>query len=393
MSNTNTDKRKIVAANMWSIWNFGDANERYQNFLSRGKPEFSNFIENTLLYEEVYVPTQDYLSLTILLGVLGEDSIQELLSCGTLKFVRVKGGLSYVGNGVGITPYTMFTDMAKSQPQAFCSDVDYAVNWAINGLNTKPKDKKLYQKIIENSIEIDIDEIAETIKSETYKDILSSEQLQNFFALRNKDLNNLIGIAPNQVRTYGGKDTNTWTGDEIDNYLLLINTNLELKLLEFTNCTDMTTSNPVGHMLKAKFSREIGINNNTSAMTSLKEIADIPDFGELVLSKQIKYSDLLELKMSKIGADFRECFHKNCNGDEKQIAKEFIKLIQGSPKVNSIPIKILRFIITTGLGFIPIAGAVIGAGAGIIDSFFLEKWAKGHSPKFFIDDIKQLNNR
>ena len=87
MSNTNTDKRKIVAANMWSIWNFGDANERYQNFLSRGKPEFSNFIENTLLYEEVYVPTQDYLSLTILLGVLGEDSIQELLSCGTLKFV------------------------------------------------------------------------------------------------------------------------------------------------------------------------------------------------------------------------------------------------------------------------------------------------------------------
>jgi hypothetical protein len=39
------------------------------------------------------------------------------------------------------------------------------------------------------------------------------------------------------------------------------------------------------------------------------------------------------------------------------------------------------------------AGALIGGVAGIIDSFFLEKWTKGHSPKFFIDDIRQLNNR
>ena len=386
------EKRKILAANMWSIWNFGDSNERYKKFLSRGRPEFSSFIENTLLYDEVYVPTQDYLSLTLLMGVLGEETIQELISTNTLKFIRIKGGLSYVGNGGGIQSTGIYKQSNKSQPLAYCSEIDYAVNWALNGLNIKPKDKKLYQKIIDNSTEINISDVAETIKTETYNDIISSERLQNFFALRNKDLNKLAGIDSKQVRIYGGKDASTWKGDEIDTYLLLNNTNLELKILETAGCDDMITSNPIGHMLKAKFSREIGIDKNTSSLTTLKEIAGIPDFGETVLNNQIKYSDLLDLKMSKNGDEFRTWFHESCNGSEKEIAKEFIKLLQESPKVNSISYRVLRLIITTGLGFIPVAGAAIGTGAGIIDSFFLEKWTRGYSPKFFIEDLKQLDN-
>ncbi len=373
---------------MWSIWNFGDPNERYQNFLSNGRVEFRNFIENSLLYDEVYVPTQDFLSLTILLGVLGEDAVQDLLATGTLKFIRVKGGITYVGNGLGIQPAEIFSKENQAQP--FCSEMDYAVDWAINGLDIKIKDKKLSQKIIDNSIEIDVKQITEEIKYETYRDINSSIELQSFFSLRNKSLNNLKGIKKTEVRTYGGKNSDSWKGDEIDTCLLLSNTNLELKLMETTGCLDMTTSNPIGHMLRAKFKREVGKKNNTDSMTVLKEIASIPDYGEALLNKQINYSDLMRIKTTKNGAEFRTWFHKNCNGDDKVIAKEYIKLLQDSPKIEKLPIKILRFIITSGLGFIPIVGSAIGTGAGIIDTFFLDKWSKGYSPKFFIEDLKQL---
>ena len=390
MNSNQREKHKVLAANMWSIWNFGDPNDRYQRFLSRGRVEFRNFIENSLLYDEVYVPTQDFLSLTILLGVLGEDAIQELIATGTLKFIRIKGGMSYVGNGGGIQTTIIQSQDDTKQPYAFFSEIDYAVNWAINGLNIKPKDNKLYQKIIDNSIEVKIGDLTDKIKNETYNDIVSSKELQSFFSLRNMDLNNLKGINKNAVRVYGGKDTSTWTGDEIDTYLLLANTNLELNLMETVGCLDMTTSNPVGHMLRAKFNREIGKTKNTDSLTALKEIAGIPDFGEALLNKQINYSDLLRIKTTKNGAEFRDWFHKHCNGDDKKVAKEFIKILQDSPKMGSLPLKILRFIISSGLGFIPVVGSAIGTGAGLIDTFFLDKWTRGYSPKFFIEDLKQL---
>lgn len=394
MSLNDTGKRRVLCANMWSIWNYGNPNERYQKFLLRGRPEFKSFIENILLYDEIYVPTQDYLSLTILLGVLGEHTINQLISSKTLKFVRVKGSFCYYGNGGGIQTTEVLSPKENGKKDAFCSDIEYAVDWAIKGLDESIKDKMLTQRIIDNSIEVNLESIQEMIKNETYEDVKSSVDLQDFFALSNSDLNRLNGINPNEVRTYGGKDADSWKGDEIDTYLLLNNTNLELKLMEISNCDDMGTSNPLGHLLKAKFARDKKLNEKKyNSLTVLREISNIPDFGEALLNKEMDFSDLIKLKMSNKGYEFREWFHNNCQGDTIEITKEYIKLFEEIPKTKLLSVRILRFLIATGLSFIPGTGGLIGTGASLVDSFFVDKWAKGNSPKFFIDALKKIEKK
>jgi hypothetical protein len=382
-------KRRILAANMWPIWHFGDTNKRYQSFLARGRPEFNGLIDQILLYDEIVIPTDDFLSLTVLIGVLGEKAVLDLLSTKSLKFTRLKGAFAYIGNGGGIQDIERIGGPEKADENPVTADIEFSVNWAINGLIFKPTDPNLAKKILENTIEINPKTILDIVKDETYKDVKSNEELQNYFALRNKDLNNLAGIDPTGVRIYGGLDSETLTPpDEIDTYLMLNNTNLELKLMELSGCMDMTTSNPIGRVLKAKFARQKTQAQNS--LITLKEIADIPDFGEAVLQKRIEFKEILKIKESKNGEEFRNWFHNNCNGDDKSIAKEYIKILQGTPKISSLPARILRFIVTSGVGFIPGIGPLLGPSIGLLDSFFIEKWGHGASPKFFINDLKQI---
>lgn len=57
------------------------------------------------------------------------------------------------------------------------------------------------------------------------------------------------------------------------------------------------------------------------------------------------------------------------------------------PLIESLPFKTVRFVITTAVGTIePISGVCMGA----VDSFFIDKWLKGFSPKLFIDQLRKL---
>jgi hypothetical protein len=50
----------------------------------------------------------------------------------------------------------------------------------------------------------------------------------------------------------------------------------------------------------------------------------------------------------------------------------------------------MRFLVTAGVGMIPGIGSAVGTALGAIDSFWLDRWLSGTSPKFFIDQLRQL---
>src|ERR1035437_123510 len=129
-------KKKILAASMWPALTFADPNKAYQEFLSVGRPRFNNFLESILLYDEVHVPTDSFMSLTILVGVLGEDAVHALLDCGVLKFLRFRGGLAYIGNGGGLSNFQI--GEASGRPKAIFSTSDEAIAWALGGLESRP---------------------------------------------------------------------------------------------------------------------------------------------------------------------------------------------------------------------------------------------------------------
>jgi hypothetical protein len=375
----------VLAADMWPIFHFGDANKRYQHFLGRGRPPFERFLENILLYDQIVVPTQDFMSLTVLVGVLGEDAVCNLIESDVLQFLRIEGSLAYVGNGGGLLPYIIRSPDDKRLP--FCAPIDEAVEWSLAGLQQPLNKIRIHQLVTPATRAMPLGEMADLIRHETYMDILNSRYLRGVFAIRNKDMNHLHGIGPAQVRIYGGADT-AGNADEIERVLRLAHTNLELRAAQISGCDDMSTSNPVDHLLTAKAERVFRNYEAGEAFSHLVQIADVPDVPKVVLSKEVDLLNLIRLRDSRDGRAFRKWFHENCRGDPIKVGREYAALLRSIPRAKTAPVRVIRFLITSGLGILePILGTI----AGTIDSFVIENIARGASPKFFLERLSQIS--
>lgn len=381
-------EQRLLAASMWAIFNYDNPNERYQQFLKRGRGAFSSMIDGLVLYDQVIVPTQDFMSLTILVGVLGQRSVLDLLENKCLSFLRVKSAMAYVGNGTGITAFMVKSPTGECRP--FCDSVEGAANWALRGLSDISVDPTLSAKVVQATREIDVGDVIDEVRHETYMDVLNSQCLRDQFAIRNTDMDRLSGIEANGVRIYGGPDGN-WHGDEIDILMALAATNLELCLADFANCVDSSTASPVGQIIKAKVERCLGWEKATG-FGVLQEVAGIPDIAGTVLNEPVAdrpalMSKLLKLRGTRNAEQFRHWFHSNCGSSNLDVAKEYVKLLRQIPAAQSWPGRVIRLIFTSAIGaMLPAAGLA----ASFVDSFFVERLLRGSSPKFFIDDLCYL---
>ncbi len=52
-----------------------------------------------------------------------------------------------------------------------------------------------------------------------------------------------------------------------------------------------------------------------------------------------------------------------------------------------LPVRMLRFVATGVAGLV---APGLGTAAGVADSFFLDRWLKGHSPNLFMNQLKKL---
>jgi hypothetical protein len=161
--------------------------------------------------------------------------------------------------------------------------------------------------------------------------------------------------------------------------------NLELRLIETSSCNDASTAAPVGQMIKAKALRSFG-REAAESFAEFREIADVPDIGEAILEKRISIRDLVKLARTRDAEQFRTWFHENCRTDVGNTAREYSRILKAVPAVQSFRGRGIRFMVTTLVGLLPGVGLIASA----VDSFFLEKWLRGHSPKFFIDDLNTL---
>lgn len=327
------------------------------------------------------------MSASVLVGVLGDKAVIEMLETGDIKFIRLRGALAYIGNGGGLQSYEIHAK--EGEARVPFSDDEKALDWALNGLATKP-DPLVHRLVLRNTKTIRMDKIYELIKHETYRDILESRPLKDVFAIRNTHLDRLVGVGPDQLRIAESYDSAV-VGDEIDTVLRIARANLELHLAMQAGCLDSTTGTPIGHLLKSKWERMQAEQKPFESYATLKEFAGVPDLSSHVLDSPLelrhyRMADILRPKHTRDGDEFRTWFHANCRSDPREVAKRYIDLLQQSQFVNTLPGKTIRFLATTGAGlFGPVAGVVAGA----IDSFFGDFLRKSN-PKFFIEDIRQI---
>lgn len=377
--------QRVFAGNMWPMFNFDDPNVRYTSFLGGARPAFKTAIESLVLYNELIIPTDDFMSLAALVGTLGEASVVSLIESRSIRFVRVKGALGYCGNGAGLQYFTIGSD--QGDEKAFCAGADKAIHWALTGLAMRLQNPQLPELVLQATEEIDLQEIWEGVRHETYMDILNSDHLRNYFAVRNTELNALEGIQAKEVRIFGGPNSE-WRADEIGIVLALAATNLELRMLQAVEASDASTACPVGHALRAKAERGYG-EQAARSFAVLREIAEIPDLGESILLGSVPIQELIRLRESRSAEQFRAWFHENCRTDPVATGKEYARLLRQVSGIQSFSARVLRFLVTTAIGYLP-GGSALGTVAGGIDSFLVDRWFRGQSPKVFIDDLRQL---
>lgn len=117
----------------------------------------------------------------------------------------------------------------------------------------------------------------------------------------------------------------------------------------------------------------------------------IPDFKKEIQTGCLSMADIVRLRESSAFNNFAQWLRNNSENNN-DIAQEFIELVK-NPASSSLKWKLVRLITTTGLGSIPIVGGIVGFGAGILDTFGVDKVIDRHEPTVFIEKIQEKISR
>jgi hypothetical protein len=362
-------------------------------------PEFrSNLANYILLYDQVVIPTGNLQILPVLRNVFGETIFDELIRSNIIVLARYNKWFSYIGNGGGLRFFESFSDPSSGKnPNLFHSyfaPLDEAIDTAIK--TTTPtssvhRTSELTNLLIDNVLPVGTNIEMNEFRDETYNDILGSPYLRNFLSIRNegRHLDALKGINENQVRIYSphavpekGESQEIWSvlHAAFENFVMGISTDL--------NIEEIAGDGNTLALLKAKGQR-VGLDLvGKNAFSKIQEINGIPNIGQAFAKGAFTAEQLLDLRESRHSQVFRDWFSsEDPKETSQQIVERYVNSIGKPSFIDRLPVKTLRFGVTTSAGLIdPVTGVISSA----VDSFLLSKWFPRKSPKLFIKHAKAV---
>jgi hypothetical protein len=372
---------KILSGRLSAVFNLDGGH--LKRYLDNANYIKETLCEELLLNDTLAIPTQDYLTACGLALILGERALIALLEQKRITFVRLRGIFGYArGTGMDGALVTV-EDPEKKRPQD--SDIESSVDAGLRVISAHLQEgQKLKELLVRNSIPMELSQIVDSIKQDAYNDLRGTSLWKTDFEMANKDLL-ALPLEQMQVRVIGPGARPAL--DPVDALLALARYNIELHLSRVLSCTTTSSGSPLGDLLEIKMRRITHTDVAPASLWSLLEVNGIPDLGKLEFVDTPFFRDFLKICSSRQADEFRTWFHENKNLCERDILREYIGLLRALPWIQKLPSKIVRFAVTTGFGLIP----VLGQAVSFLDTFVLERMLKGHSPKFFIDDLRNFH--
>lgn len=379
----------VLLANMACLADFGDPNRRYQRFLQNGRPAFRNLIESILLFDKIVIPTNDFMPLGLLLGVLGAETTTRLLTEDVIKFARFPGFVGYVGNGGGISVNRIKSPDNETWLGESAS-TEEVLEWLVAGVPTIRDKRKLRDLGLRSTIEFSLQDNNVGFAKVVYDQVAQIPDVLSGYGWI--ELNRLPGIKPNEVRILGttlGSDRE----DDISQVLRVARACIEARAAQVAGCDDIYTSDQVGKLFQKGFRVLAERAKPSGSYEIIKKLAGLPDVGELALQHTSIIEDLLRLRSSASGAQFRSWFHEKCRTENAEmLAREYASVLKSVPFIGKSGPKTIRFATQVGLAalmlpFDPLVGLATGATVGAIDTFLVERIFKGATPKIFLEQL------
>jgi len=379
---------RLLASHLWIIfeprWDARYCGEATQ----RLRPQVARLIDALLLYDEVIIPTHDFLILPVFATVLGVEGFEHLVQADAIRFARLDAALGYAGNGVGLSAYDIRPSEQRPDPAPCSAEPAVAADLAFSMMADvcgRRAGQTALDSVIRRCETISVAPFAGDITKQTHLDLSESQNLQVAFGLTGLDMQRLPGVAPDQM-VMAPHENDEWPCNAIDAVLRIAYANLECKLVGETNAAAVFTTSPIGHVLGAKLERLLPGQIDPNAFATLREIARVPDIAKGVLDNQVALAKMLELRQTSNASAFRKWFQENATNDPVTTGRAYADLLQAVPKIQQLPLRVLRFFITSVAGFVPVVGHAISA----LDSFLIDHFFRGTSPRFFIDDLRLL---
>jgi hypothetical protein len=227
------------------------------------------------------------------------------------------------------------------------------------------------------------------IVHESYTDIMNNERLSNYVLARVKkkdkaiSLTRLNGIGPDQLRVLGQEGL---IKDSVDLVLRIAEINMEIVMATAAGNADIFTSEGADEILVKKLSRCKLDKSLLKSFISLLELNNIPDIRRAVTSGDIDLTKIWSMREKKVSSNFRKWLREANPQSGRDLEKAYVQILGRNTLADSLPIRSIRFAITSIAGLNPVIGLV----AGFADNFFVDKWLSGYSPKLFFDELSKL---
>lgn len=362
-------------------------------YIARGPEIAQKICEQLILHEQVLIPTTDYLAATGLIEILGEDVFLDIMEADQLRFVRLRKQFAYTRNLNRNGDLVVLSDPEEKQP--FDSSTESAIQIALSKVRCTLHNKaKIAELLIKQSVDIELAPIINSVRDQSYADLRKSKYWHSSYVNPNNGGVRLPGIEKGQIKLLGlGTDP---ISGPIDALLALTLANVELFLAKRFDCVSTSTGAPTGDSISLKLTKhQKNSHGNGDALWSFLEFEKLPNLAIAALEQPERFKELLKLTRSKNCEVFRQWFSEKSALSEKDMVASYIELLHHVPWVKSAPVKVMRVAVASGLGLlalghgIPLVGDVLGA----LDATYTEKFLKGSSAKYFVDDLKNFSGR
>jgi hypothetical protein len=158
-------------------------------------------------------------------------------------------------------------------------------------------------------------------------------------------------------------------------------------MAKLATTTDVVVDSAAPELLRRKLDRYPIASTRAEGFGRILTLSGVPDLGTALFSKKLSIQKLLELRHSKDAVRFRQWLAKADPKDGTELEKLFVSSISHAGIGSSWPVKVLRFALTNAWAGLELVSGFL---AGAVDSFFVDSWLKGYSPKLYLDRAANL---
>jgi hypothetical protein len=129
-------------------------------------------------------------------------------------------------------------------------------------------------------------------------------------------------------------------------------------------------------------------------LSTLFRVLNVPNIRVLYQKGAINGDNILEFRKS--AKEFRHWLYTTIESkipdsrSNEDLLRAYLYSVEKVSPLNYLPTKVIRFMVTSGVGFIPVIGSIASIGLSAFDTFLLERLVSGWSPKMFMDKLRKL---